>query len=124
MRDAINVYYQRFLSSRQKIRMHPLTPIFNIIQLQQPRPLPSPQPHFKKLTENKSKTSRAHLNVQALIALMSTFNEFSLMLDEGQFDVTILRETWLKDYIYQQNYVQINSYNAILKIKPIREVVE
>ena len=39
---------------------------------------------------------------------MSTFNEY-------KFDVTVLSETWLKDYKYQQNYVQINGYNAIFK---------
>ena len=37
------------------------------------------------------------------------------MLDEYKFDVTDLSETWLKDYKYQQNYVQINGYNAIFK---------
>ena len=58
-----------------------------IIHLQQ---LP---PH--KLNENKNNTSIAHLNLQAL---MSTFNEFSLMLDEYQFDAITLSETWLKDY--------------------------
>ena len=39
-------------------------------------------------------TSIAHLNVQVL---MSTFNEFSFMLDEYQFDGITLSETWLKD---------------------------
>ena len=38
--------------------------------------------------------SIAHLNVQTL---MSIFNEFSLMLDEYQFDVIVVSETWLKD---------------------------
>ena len=42
------------------------------------------------------------------------------MLDEYQFDVIALSETWLKDCKYQQNYVQINGYNAVLKIEPIR----
>ena len=51
---------------------------------------------------------------------MSTFNEFSFMLDEYQFDVIALSETWLKDCKYQQSYVQINGYNAVLKIEPIR----
>ena len=58
-----------------------------IIHLQQPPP--------QKLNENKNNTSIAHLNLQAL---MSTFNEFSLMLDEYQFDAITLSETWLKDY--------------------------
>ena len=46
---------------------------------------------------------------------MSTFNEFSLMLDKYQFDVITLSQTWLKDYIYQHNYIQINGYNAIFE---------
>ena len=32
---------------------------------------------------------------------MPTFNEFSLMLDEYQFDVIALSESWLKDYKYK-----------------------
>ena len=46
---------------------------------------------------------------------MSTFNEFSLMQDEYEFDVITLSETWLKDYKYQQNNVHINGYNSIFK---------
>ena len=36
----------------------------------------------------------AHLNVQAL---MSTFNEFSIMLNSYQFDIIAITETWLQD---------------------------
>ena len=36
----------------------------------------------------------AHLNVQAL---MSTFNEFSVMLNSYQFDIIAITETWLQD---------------------------
>ena len=68
--------------------------------------------HLKKLNENKNNTSIVHLNVQVL---MSTYYEFSLMLGEYQFDVIALSETWLKDYKYQQNYVQLNGYNKIFK---------
>ena len=73
---------------------------------------PATTSHLKKINENRNNTSIAHLNVQAL---MSTSNEFSLMLDEYQFDVVALSKSCLKDYIYQQNYVQINGYNAIFK---------
>ena len=73
---------------------------------------PSTNPHLKKLSENKNNTSIAHLNVQSL---MSTFNEFSLMLNDYQFDVIALSETWLKDYKYQQNYVQIDGYITAFK---------
>ena len=72
---------------------------------------PATAHHLKKLNEKKNnKTS-----IKNVPALISTFNEFSLMLDEYKFDVTDLSETWLKDYKYQQNYVQINGYNAIFK---------
>ena len=66
--------------------------------------------HLRKLNGNKDNISIAHLNVQAL---MSTFNEFLLMLDEYQFNVITLNETWLQDNKYQQNYVQLNGYNAL-----------
>ena len=46
---------------------------------------------------------------------MSTFNEFVMMLQEYQFDIVALSETWLQDCSFQQNYVQINGYNSIFK---------
>ena len=46
---------------------------------------------------------------------MSTFNEFSIMLNLYQLDIMAVTETWLQDTKYQQNYVQINGYNAIFK---------
>ena len=101
---AMNVYYQRYnflktdlnASVNTKIHDHP----------------PATTTHLKKLNENKDNASIAHLNVQAL---MSTFSEFSLMLDDYQFDIIALSEKWLQDYKYQQNYVQLNGYNAIFK---------
>ena len=73
---------------------------------------PTENTHLKKLQENPNYTSIAHLNVQAI---MSTFNEFSVMLNEYKFDVIALTETWLQDNSHQQNYVQINGYNTVFK---------
>ena len=46
---------------------------------------------------------------------MSTFNVFIMMLQEYQSDVVALSETWLQDCSFQQNYVQINSYNSVIR---------
>ena len=61
--------------------------------------------HIDKLQANQNNTSIAHLNVQDL---MSTFNEFSLMLNSYQFDIIVVTETWLQDTEYQRDYVQVN----------------
>ena len=43
---------------------------------------------------------------------MSTFNEFTTMLNDYKFDIIALTETWLQDNNqHQQNYVQIAGYN-------------
>ena len=54
----------------------------------------------------------AHLNIQGI---MSTFNELVTMLQEYQFDIVALSETWLQDCSFQQNYVQINGYNSVFR---------
>ena len=46
---------------------------------------------------------------------MSTFNEFSIMLNSYQFDIISVTETWLQDTEYQRNYVQVNGYNTLFK---------
>ena len=74
--------------------------------------LPIKNKHLEKLQENSNYTSIAHLNIQAI---MSTFNEFNIMLNEYKFDVIALSETWLQDSSHQQNYIQINGYNTAFK---------
>ena len=73
---------------------------------------PSRDFHIDKLQANQNNTSIAHLNVQAL---MSTFNEFSIMLNSYQFDIIVVTETWLQDTEYQRDYVQVNGYNTVFK---------
>ena len=46
---------------------------------------------------------------------MSTFNEFSIMLNFYQFDNIAVTGTWLHDTDYQRDYVQLNGYNTVFK---------
>ena len=79
-------------------------------------------PYLKKLNENKNNTSIAHLNVDPL---MSTFNTFSPMLDEYQFDVITLSETWLKDYIFINKTIsRLRVIMRFLKIESVKKVLE
>ena len=57
------------------------------------------------LSQNEHHQKLAHLNIQAI---MSIFKEFVMMLQEYQFDIVALSETWLQDCSFQQNCVQIN----------------
>ena len=68
--------------------------------------------HHQKLNEHSKHPSTAHLNIQAI---MSTLNEFVMMLQEYQFDIVALSETWLQDCSFQQNYVPINGYNSFFR---------
>ena len=54
--------------------------------------------HHQKLNEHYKHTSIAHFNTQAI---MSTFNEFVMMLQEYQFDIVALSKTWLQDCSFQ-----------------------
>ena len=53
--------------------------------------------HIDKLQTNQNNTSIVHLSAQAL---MSTFNEFSILLNTYQFDIVAVTETWLQDTDY------------------------
>ena len=44
---------------------------------------------------------------------MSTFKEFSVILNSYQFDIIVV--TWLQDPDYQHHYVQISGYNTVFK---------
>ena len=60
------------------------------------------------LDQNRNRTSIAHLNTQCL---SSTFDEFHVMLNEYQFDIITMSETWLKDNQKLLDYVDIPGYN-------------
>ena len=75
--------------------------------------LPEPQipiDHLEILNKNRNHTSIAHLNAQSLI---STFDEFSVMMEKYRFDVVCVTETWFTDSIDLGNYVQIPGYELI-----------
>ena len=46
---------------------------------------------------------------------MSTFKEFSIMLNSYQFDIIAVTESWLQDTDYRRDYVQVNGYNTVFK---------
>ena len=78
-------------------------------------PIINPQPkelvdHVEILNRNRNQTSIAHLNAQSLI---STFDEFSVMMDKYRFDVVCVTETWFTDSVELENYVQIPGYELI-----------
>ena len=60
------------------------------------------------LDQNRNRTSIANLNTQCL---SSTFDEFHVMLNECQFDIITMSETWLKDNQKLLDYVDIPGYN-------------
>ena len=60
------------------------------------------------LNNHRNRVSTAHLNTQRLL---STFDEFEVMLDTYEFHVIDLTETWLRDYEHLINYVQVSGYN-------------
>ena len=60
------------------------------------------------LDQNLNRTSIAHLNIQCL---NSTIDEFHVMLNEYQFDIITMSETWLKDNQKLLDYVDIPGYN-------------
>ena len=60
------------------------------------------------LEQNRNRASIAHLNTQCL---SSTFDEFHVMLNEYQFDIITMSETWLKDNQKLLDYVDIPGHN-------------
>ena len=56
--------------------------------------------------------SIAHLNIQAI---MSTFNEFVMILQGHQFDIVASDVDVASGLSFQQNYVQINGYNSVFR---------
>ena len=65
-------------------------------------------PYLEMLNNHRNRVSIAHLNTQRLL---STFDEFEVMLDTYEFHVKALTETRLRDFEHLINYVQISGYN-------------
>ena len=70
--------------------------------------------HHQKPNEYFKHTFITHLNIKAIIF---TFNEFVMILQEYQFDIVVLSETWLQECSFQQNYVQISGYNSVFRTR-------
>ena len=47
--------------------------------------------------------------------MLSSFDEFTVMLQEHPFDILTLSETWLKDDVNLLNYVRIPGYEFSYK---------
>ena len=60
--------------------------------------------HILNLESHGKHLSIGHLNTQSMV---SSFDEFNVMLQEHPFDIMTLSETWLKDDVNLLNYVQI-----------------
>ena len=57
-----------------------------------------------------------HLNTQSMV---STFNEFLLLVTQYSFDVFTLSETWLKNNPYLLEYVTIPGYSALFRNRDV-----
>ena len=60
--------------------------------------------HILNLKSHGKHLSIGYLNTQSIV---SSFDEFNVMLQEHPFDIMTLSETWLKDDVNLLNYVQI-----------------
>ena len=63
--------------------------------------------HFEKLDELKKHINICHLNIQPI---SSTFDEFQFMINQTNFDVITLSETWLKNDKHLLEYVRLPVY--------------
>ena len=48
-------------------------------------------------------------------SMSSTFNEFPVMINENQFDIITLSETWLRDNKHLLDHVKTLRYNFVYK---------
>lgn len=76
------------------------------ITLNQPRN----DSHLDLLRRHRSSTSIAHINTQSLL---SSFDEFCVMMNSYNFDIVTLSETWLQDNKHQLDYVSIKGYESV-----------
>ena len=48
-------------------------------------------------------------------SMSSTFDEFQVMINESQFDIVTLSETWLRDKKHLLDYVKMPGCNFVYK---------
>ena len=72
---------------------------------------------YENIHISNFKSHRKHLNIGHLStqSMVSSFDEFIVMLQEHPFDILTLSETWLKDDVNLLNYVQIPGYKFSYK---------
>ena len=68
--------------------------------------------HIETLKNYQKYTFIAHINCQSIL---STFDEFAVMLKSYEFDIISLSKTWLTNNQDQLDYVNIASYKSIFK---------
>ena len=68
--------------------------------------------HIETLKNYQKYTSIVHINCQSIL---STFDEFPVMLKSYEFDIISLSETWLTNNQHQLDYVNIAGYKLIFK---------
>ena len=70
--------------------------------------------HISNFKSHRKHLSIGHLSTQSMV---SSFDEFTVMLQEHPFDILTLSETWLKDDVNLLNYVQIPSLATRTEMK-------
>ena len=65
-----------------------------------------------KNSEYHKHLSIVHLNTQSM---GSTFDEFQVMINESQFDIVTLSETWLRDKKHLLDCVKMPACNFVYK---------
>ena len=68
--------------------------------------------HIETLKNYQKYTSITHINCQSIL---STFDEFAVMLKSYQFNIISLSEVWLTNNQHQLDYVNIAGYKLIFK---------
>ena len=63
--------------------------------------------HLEKLDELNKHISICHLNIQSM---SSTFDDFQFMINQTNYDVIALSETWLKNDKHLLEYVRLPGY--------------
>ena len=79
--------------------------------------------HLEQLNEPQKHTSVCHLNTQSMPSL---FDTFKFMINQTNFDVITLSETWLKNDKHLLEYVRLPGYEFAYQnrgdVKPGRAV--
>ena len=68
--------------------------------------------HIETLKNYQKYASIVHINCQSIL---STFDEFPVMLKSYEFDIISLSETWLTNNQHQLDYINIADYKSISK---------